>query len=237
MHSGVRTDRPTRYAIIPTYNRPAELVRLVGQLEEWADYVVILDNGSVPPVSQDALWALHPKTMPLVIERRAKPPQLYRMWNVAFEAITARELRQERADGGPRTWDVAVFNDDTDLPPGWLEQVNAGLRGPEAPAAACTWAGGHVLHKRSPDGYIGSRMCPWAFMVRGELGLRADERFGWWWGDTDFDWRLRQSGGVPLLPGAVPGNTLANSTTVGVLAEQAGRDGQAFAAKWGRRPW
>lgn len=227
MHSGVRTDRPTRYAIIPTYNRPAELARLVGQLEEWADFIVILDNASVPPVSEIELRAAHPETLPVVIQWPDKPPQLYRMWNAGFEA----------AWSSGDTWDVAVFNDDTDLPPGWLEQVNAGLRGPEAPAAACTWAGGHVLHKRLPDGYIGSRMCPWAFMVRGELGLRADERFGWWWGDTDFDWQLCQSGGVLLLPGAVPGNTLANSTTVGVLAEQAGRDGQAFAAKWGRRPW
>jgi hypothetical protein len=80
-------------------------------------------------------------------------------------------------------------------------------------------------------------MCPWAFILRGEVGLRADEKFGWWWGDTDLDWQACAAGGVLLLPGPVPANTLANSTTVGALAEQAGRDGQYFTAKWGRRPW
>jgi hypothetical protein len=80
-------------------------------------------------------------------------------------------------------------------------------------------------------------MCPWAFVVRGELGLRADEKMRWWWGDTDFEWQAIQAGGVLMLPGYTALNTLANSTTHGVLAEQAGRDGETFALKWGGRPW
>jgi len=93
------------------------------------------------------------------------------------------------------------------------------------------------LLKTRHDGNIASRMCPWAFILRGEAGLRADDNFGWWWGDTDLDWQACNKGGVLLLPGEVPANTLANSTTVGALAEQAGRDGQYFADKWGHRPW
>lgn len=228
-------DRPARYALIPTHNRPDELARLVGQLEAWADTIVIIDNASTPPVSEVEYRALFPNTMVIVVEVGDQPPNLYRLWNVGFEAIHT----MEQAIGRNHQWDIAVLNDDTLLPVGWAHYVSTNLRNHGA-AAASTFPfphPGEAMLKTRHDGNIGSRMCPWAFIIRGELGLRADENFGWWWGDTDLDWQACGKGGVLLLPGEIPANTLANSTTVGALAEQAGRDGEYFVAKWGFRPW
>lgn len=228
-------DRPARYALIPTHNRPDELARLVGQLEPWADTIVIIDNASQPPVSEID-FCRFPGTSVVVVEVPDQPPNLYRLWNIGFTEIATKELI---ADARPRQWDVAVLNDDTLLPDGWADYVSGHLRTSTA-AIACTFPfphPGEAMLKTRADGNIRTRMCPHAFIIRGELGLRADENFGWWWGDTDLDWQACGKGGVLLLPGEIPANTLANSTTVGVLAEQAGRDGQYFAAKWGFRPW
>jgi hypothetical protein len=156
------------------------------------------------------------------------------MWNRAFALIetTARIMNESK-------WDVIVLNDDAVLPDGWLDYVTSALREGSA-AVACTDPYGTLtmpLLKTRPDGNIQTRMCPWAFVVRGELGLCADEDLRWWWGDTDFDWQACNAGGVLLLPGYTTQNTGANSTTHGALAEQAGRDGETFVQKWGWRPW
>jgi hypothetical protein len=232
----------TRYAIIPTRNRPEQLISLLKQLEGQVDLVYVIDNASDEPLSSLWLRVSVPNVRTIVERDDEQPPHLYKMWNTAFNVIegTAKIM-------GEKLWDVAVFNDDTSLPAGWCDYVaNALSRNPgddnrQVPAIACTYAQTGISNvpylKTQIDGNIMTRMCPWAFVVRGELGLRADESMRWWWGDTDFEWQAIQAGGVLMLPGEAPLNTLANSTTHGALAEQAGRDGETFALKWGRRPW
>lgn len=215
---------------------------LVKSIEHQCDYVIVIDNASDPPVSKKWMKAhLRDDIRLNLIRVPDQPPNLYALWNLGF--FIARTAASVQRDGA---WDVAVFNDDTELPEGWFDYVASQLRstGPYKntiePAVACTDPYGLLtvpLIKLQPDDNIATRMCPWAFIVRGELGLRADESMHWWWGDTDFDWQACAAGGVLLLPGRMAKNTCANSTTVGALAEQAGRDGETFAAKWGRRPW
>jgi hypothetical protein len=231
-----------RYAIIPTRNRHAQLISLLKSLEGQVNIAYVIDNAGDEPLS--SLWLRQHSSVRTIVHRDdEQPPHLYKMWNAAFNVIegTAKMM-------GEKFWDVAVFNDDTSLPDRWYDYVAAGLaRTPDSvgkiqiPAIACTYAQtgiSNVPHlKTQIDGNIATRMCPWAFVVRGELGLRADESMRWWWGDTDFEWQAIQAGGVLMLPGEAPLNTMANSTTHGALAEQAGRDGETFAIKWGRRPW
>lgn len=233
--------RATRYALIPTHNRPTELARLVRQLDGQADTIIIIDNASDPAVGEVELRASVEHAHVAIIRDDEQPPNLYRLWNVGFKAIEAwHNVYSRQADLGQ--WDVAVFNDDTSIPEGWYDYVAAPLvHRSTAVAVSCTDPYGiltaPLLKTQSGDGNINIRMCPWAFVVRGELGLRADESFGWWWGDTDFDWQACRAGGVLLLPGYTTQNTLANSTTHGALAEQAGRDAVTFQHKWGFRPW
>lgn len=216
-----------RYAVITTHNRLEHLDALVGALYPQVDYITIVDNASDPPVSPTR-YDLYTN----VIRDDEQPPNLYRLWNLGLEVV--REHAEALGE-----WDVAIFNDDVTLDGNWFTNVATALRsGPYA--VASTSAHGTISQPRvmtQPGGGIWERMCPWAFVTRGELGLRADEDYRWWFGDTHFEWVARQSGGVIIVPGPIPGNTCANSTTVGALAEQAGRDGETFARKWGSRPW
>lgn len=227
---------PPRAAVVTTYNRLVELTRLLTQLgEQSVALIVVVDNDSeASPLTLELLAPLVPYSEVILLRYARRPPNLYEMWNSGFVAI-ARCAEQR----GWLMWDTGVFNDDATLPPGWFNAVARAMREHSA-AAASSDPYGHVkasLLRTEPDGLLATRMCPWAFVTRGELAMRADENFGWWWGDTDLDWRCRQTGGVVIIPGYLTGNTCANSTTTGELAEQAGRDGEYFTKKWGRRPW
>lgn len=222
-----------RYAVIPTHNRPDHLAELVNQLGTSCDYIVIIDNASDPPVDMQILLedSLARATIHIIRDEE-QPPNLARFWNVAFEWIESQEVDSD-------AWNVAVFNDDAKLPPGWYDYVAKALREYDVVAASAD-AYGHVktpMVRYRPDNDLMTRMCPWAFMFRGESRPRADEKLRWWWQDTDLEWRFRLAGGTVMMPGYVVRNVGANSSTHGELAEQAGRDRRAFAAKWGYNPW
>jgi len=225
-----------RYAIIPTHNRHTELQRLITQLQHDVDDVIVVDNASDPPVDicsliQDA----HARLKRIRVLRDAEqPPHLYHMWNEGLAEIESCTVARRTS-----AWDVAIFNDDAIIPAGWFDTVSTGLRTHGVAAASTGW-NGHVTRDRvlrvPGEGGFSARLCSWAFITRGELHLRADERFKWWYGDNDFDWTARQTAGVVLLPGPIVVNEHANSTTVGPLAEQSGHDAEAFKQKWSRLP-
>ena len=210
------------------------LTELVKSLSGTVDYLIIVDNASDPPIlAHEMKGASGIETF--VLHTPIQPPQLYLFWNMAFDV--ARKVATE--NHGVSEWNVAVLNDDTQLPASWATAIGAELRQSPAVISCGSMNHGNKQHslKTGSDVSLGSRMTPHAFIMKGESGLRADERYQWWWGDTDLDLQARNAGGVLVVPGYVAVNRCANSTTVGELAEQAGRDGETFAAKWGRRFW
>lgn len=229
-----------RYAIIPTHNRREQLTQLVTTLRDRCDVTVIIDNASQPAITPE--WFVQRDEQPassmkiIIVRDDEQPPNLSRLWNVGFDVIAAHAAQLDVT-----RWDVAILNDDTVLPGDWYDAVSLALRDHLTAVVACGATTDHVcapiLHTDPHNGSILTRMTPWAFIIRGELNVRADESLHWWWGDTDLDWQARQLGGVLIIPGYVALNTLANSTTHGVLAEQAARDGETFRQKWGWRPW
>ena len=235
-----------RVAVVPTHDRPVELARLLDALAPQCHAVVVIDNASTPPVDLPERWpaqgmeddaapGTHLRMRVLIIRDEEQPPNLYRLWNVGLT------VAHEYVRGGDYTGhDVAIFNDDAVVPPGWWDVVSGALRAHPTAAVACTPAYAPIpapVLKTAPDGDLFGRMTPWAFVARGELGQRADERFGWWFGDTSWDWQARKLGGVLTVPGPIVANTGANSSTVGALAEQAGRDRQTFIEVYGSVPW
>lgn len=225
-----------RYAVVPTHNRHDELTQLVSQLSLQCDGVVIIDNASSPPVNARSLHDAADWNLNITIIRDTEqPPNLSRLWNVGLNAV---KITMDLI--GEDLWNVAIINDDAVMPDDWWDDVSANMR--KTPAvAACRYSyegnTSELALKTTPDANIGQRLCGWAFMMRGESGLRIDERFRWWYGDTDLDWQARTTGGMLLVPGKPVGNVHANKSTVGVLAEQAGRDRQTFVEKWGWAPW
>ncbi len=219
-----------RYAIVPTHNRPARLLALVVSLGTQCDRIVVLDNASTPPVDEKHLQASVPEHCAVeVIRDEQQPPNLARFWNVMFDRCA--ELAKD-----DEAWDVAVFNDDSVVPAGWYDATATAMRQHETAVVAHT--GDRPVP--APDLLTdfnferSRRMAPHAFVVRGEVGLRADESMQWWYFDDDFCRQAIQAGGVLAVPGPVVVNAQANSSTFGPLAEQAQRDRETFEAKWSR---
>jgi hypothetical protein len=214
-----------RYAVIPTHNRPELLTALVASLGNQCDHIVVLDNASEPPVDVEQLRKA--ADIPVeVIRDEEQPPHLSRFWNVMLD-----EVSDQAKAAGHDAYDVAVFNDDSILPAGWYDACSNGLREHKTAVIAHTTPTTPTLLTAlhlDPS----NRMTPHAFVVRGEAGLRADESMHWWYFDDDLSWQARLAGGVLSVPGPNVVNARANSTTVGVLAEQAQRDQATFMQKW-----
>lgn len=215
--------RPS-YAVVLTHDRPGLLARCVDAIAPQVDHVIVVDNASDPPVLLDSK---PPNTT--VVYVPDQPPNLARLWNRQLDVIASRRWPR-------RPWDVALLCDDVEVPAGWFACVSDAMRAHDA-AAASTHS-----YAPAPRPYVlteltngADRMCPWAFMLPGEKGLRADESMRWWYCDTDLDWQARLSGGTVVAAGPVAVNQLVGDFTARRvdLSLQAHRDGATFNAKWG----
>lgn len=220
---------PTRACVILTHNRPQMLVDCVTAIGPQVDLIVVMDNASDPPTTLADLPPVDADIM--VCNIPDQPPNLSRLWNQALTIL--------KAIGDPR-W-VAFLCDDTTPPAGWMRAVVEGMQATGA-AAGCSnpWGANHPpIVKTEPDGDIMGRMPGWAFVLDATRGLRADESMAWWWLDTSVDFDARKNGGMVMVGGyPVPNHRPGEYTnSKPELGEQAGRDGEAFAARWGWRPW
>jgi GT2 family glycosyltransferase len=87
------------------------------------------------------------------------------------------------------------------------------------------------------DELAGQTMTGFCFVVRGEARLRCDERFVWWYGDSDLERQVRAQGKQTVcVGGARVSHFTPMQSTRGDLLEQAKRDEAAFAEKWGLDP-
>lgn len=226
--------------MVPTHNRLEQLATLVKSLEGQCEHLIVIDNASTEPVSM--LWLkmqlVDPKSMGInVVYDDEQPPNLSRLWNrgIDLAALSCRIFSTAK-------WDVAVLNDDAVVPPGWWDAVSGAMRATTAVAASADPFGelpagrSHLWLANAPMS-VHTRLAGWAFMLRGEEKLRADERLRWWYADDLLSLQARERGGLVHVGGLVVSNTGANSSTVGVLAEQAGRDRQTFIDITGRQPW
>lgn len=224
-----------RYAIIPTHNRPDRLLALVASLGKQVDHIVVLDNASDPPVDWSQLASAALPAVVEVIRDPEQPPNLARFWNVMFDHCLVHARGGDCTPGATLDpYDVGVFNDDAIVPAGWFDICSTVLRGHETAAVAHTGTS-PVHHHELISAYPyprDKRMCPWAFVVRGEVHLRADESMRWWFFDDDFNRQAIDAGGVLAAPGPLVINAHAVQSTTGVLAEQAEADRKTFEAKW-----
>lgn len=225
-----------RIAIIPTYNRPDELARAVEALAPQCSLVVIIDNASDPPARP-----VVPGAIIHLLRDDEQPPNLSRLWNVGLDTVRDLVHGMDLLDESHQ-WDVAIVNDDAIVPPGWFDTVAKAMRQTDCVAGSSTpfdmpLPNSAVYTERDEPPGVHNRLTGWAFVLRGEAGLRFDESMRWWCGDDDMSMQARRNGGLVHVGGYPVANTKANSTTVGVLAEQAAKDMQAFVDKWGCRPW
>lgn len=206
------------FVVIASKDRPEMLSALRARLAGQATDVFVMDNGY--DVAPDGS-----------IEAHGWP--LHRMWN---EGLT----RAEEAAAG-RPFNVAVLNDDVDVPADFLARLESGLRARDDIWVACP----NHQDLDIPDGQAmpvvadGQAMSGWAFMLRGEAGLRFDERFVWWYGDADLERQVRQAGKHVVCVGGCHAHhldPLRSTLDDPVRLAQAEVDERRFAEKWGVDP-
>ena len=223
--------RPFRAAVIPTRDRHDLLADCINSVIDQVDRVIIIDNLSQPPIDPEP-W--HGKVG--VVSLPIDPPNISTLWNVG---ITLADSQAHRA--GADAWDIAVLNSDVVIPPGWTETLSHAMRMTTAVLAYPDQHGGRqaILHTKAEPIDLRRRITGFAYMLRGEHGLRFDETLAWWFGDDDGDWRAREQGGALLVPGIPVEHRCPNVSTNErpELIEQTGRDRATFQAKWGRTPW
>lgn len=229
------------WAVIPSRNRREQLNNLYRKLIKDNVHVVIVDNGytdspiDVPPEFTDRVWF----DAPTVIKCHDDPPNLSQLWNFGLKYVHRMEAELHYGQTSPSEYCVAVLNDDIIIPDRFVSRLAEAL---ETTGGAAAYPDQHGYGQTFKHEYAGPislyrRMTGYAFALRGSAGIYADETLQWWYGDDDIDWRARQNGGSVLVGGLKVEHLTPNQTTVGVLAEQAGRDRETFIKKWGRAPW
>jgi GT2 family glycosyltransferase len=220
-----------RTAVIPTRNRHDLLADCISGVVDQVDSVIVIDNLSDPPIDPEP-W--HGKVG--VVSLPIDPPNISTLWNVGLSLADSQAHR-----AGADQWDIAVLNSDVVVPAGWVGTLSTAMRETTAVLAYPDQHGGQqqILHTKAEPIDLRQRITGYAFMLRGEHGLRFDESLAWWFGDDDGDWRARENGGALLVPGIPVEHRCPNGSMYErpELQEQAGRDRETFAAKWGRTPW
>jgi len=220
-----------RAAVIPTRDRHDLLTECVGSVVDQVDQVIIVDNLSDPPVDAEQ-W--HGKVA--VVRLPLDPPNISTFWNVG---IALADSNAHAA--GATAWDIAVFNNDVVVPPGWVESLSTAMRCTTAVLAFPDQHGGRqqILHTKAGPIDLRQRITGFAYMLRGEHGLRLDESMAWWYSDDDLDWQAREAGGALLVPGIPVDHRCPNGSLYErpELEAQTVRDRETFRQKWGRTPW
>ena len=216
------------YAVIPSNGRPV-LDECLAAIGDQVDTVILIGNNWQRPTGVGSYGAF------VTNDYDDGDCNISRWWNHGLDAAARLAAFQECSE-----WNVAVLNDDAIIPSGWVEMLGAAMRRTPAVLAYPDQAGGsaEILHTEAAPVPLSQRITGYAFMLRGEAGLRADESLVWWFGDDSIDWEARERGGALLVPG-IPVQHRAPDVQTNAspeLTAQAGRDRQTFINRWGKAP-
>jgi len=226
------------WAVVPSKRRlRTDLLALVDSLRDQAHGVVVVDNNDERDGAVDDEIAARGFAGARLqhIHLPGYPPNLSRLYNAGVEVVDAL-----MASLGTERYNVCLLNDDVVVPAGWAVSLEKALRGTPAAMAYTDRLGRSVLAlMTAPPPDFSHTATLWACMLRGELKLRYDEQFVWWYGDNDIDLRCRlDHGGTIAVPGPMPDHTHPSEETFNdpVLSRIANTDDAArFNAKWAAR--
>ena len=230
---GQRTHRIPRFAIIPSNNRPCvrDCVAAIAPqvdcvIRVWTREAAGSDGFSVGG-SPEFVSLNDPGDI-----------NISRWFNKGLNYIDTWHMMAKAFGTSTDKWDVAILNDDAIVPEGWFDAVSAKMREMKV-AAACSGGAAvsmPVLHTQPGPVPIHTRMYGPAFMVAGELGLRANEELKWWFTDDWMDWESRKLGGMVMIPGYQVQHLHPNGQMTGELQEQVSRDATRFKEIYGMMP-
>lgn len=225
-----RTWHYPRYAVIPTTGRDC-LYQCLDAIRPQVDRVLGI---WAPRYEAEEDWEHGPPDPDLLVGTVEIHEQrnISRWWNMGIDAA-----KQAALEEGVTRWDVAVLNDDAIVSADWFNKVATTMRSMNVAAASMGPVRLPVLHTRPGSTRLDQRMAGFAFILAGELGVRADETMQWWCGDNDIDMQSRLKGGTVILPDNGVKHLYPDQGTTGTLAARTAIDMQRFVDKWGFRPW
>src|SRR5690606_4513546 len=142
---------------------------------------------------------------------------------------------------GATEWDIGVLSSVVAVPPAWVERRSAAMRPSTAVLACPDQQDGRrpIIHTNAAPVAPLHRTTGYAYLLRGEAGLRLDESMAWWFSDDSLDWEAREQGGALLVPGIPVDHRCPNGSLYErpELEAQTVRDRETFRLKWGRTPW
>ena len=215
------------YAIIPTNGRDCFEDCLKSVMPQ-VDRVIVIEGGPE---------AAYLEPMPFGWDFSViREPELNisKWWNLGLSLIADRA-----AEFHYPKWNVAILNDDVILPPDWVKVVSTHMREMKAAAASSgNPSPVRALHTQPGPVDLSTRLQGFAFILAGEMGVRANETLKWYFSDDHVDWLSRQKGGVLSIPGYHVEHRYPNGQVTAEIHVQIAEDAKTFAAYWnGLRPW
>lgn len=189
--------------------------------------IVVVSNGEDPPTPDEIPEAR-------VLIDRDPVYNMPRWWNMGLDYVA----EQNRG----KNYEVFIFGSDTMAHHDTVIRLAEVLRESDL-AATCPDRYGIL-----PDNYIhfedrletirdmNYRMTGYAFVLRGELEMRADPQFRSWYIDDDLEWQARERGGTGMVGGLRVGHPLTGSPLSPMLQQWATEDREKFKTKWGAYP-
>lgn len=208
----------------PDLDKMNDSIRLLGLPK---GRVVVVSNGVDRPRAEEIPEAT-------VVDYADLEYNMPHWWNVGLDEVS------RRADGEP--YEVFVFNADTGADHDVVVRLAEVLRENDLAATGPdrfnSIPAGQVIenHDLSPMNNMNHRMTGYAFVLRGELELRADPQFRHWYIDDDLEWQARHAGGVGMVGGLTVRHPYGGNPLTPVLAQWAVEDRERFQAKWGSYP-
>lgn len=160
-------------------------------------------------------------------------------WDLGLDHIAEHYDHHGR---GLAKWDVLLIESDAWITAEDLYEVRLEMRRSGCIMAGADWQGhlhgrGTNLVRRThaPILPMTHRLPGIASVVAGEVGMRHDSQFRWWYADDDYEWQHRVYGGTVL----VGGTTVQHSGTTPLVGERAAyavEDRERFRVKWGGTP-
>lgn len=213
-----------RYAVIPTNGRDVIHECLEAILPQ-VDYAIVVETTTMAIPAQA-------KVLPVWADKLGDI-NISKWWNQGRDLA---DWRARRLDA--KIWDIAYLNDDAIVPENWFSAVSTKMR--EMNCAAASSGGPFpmpALYTKPGPVDLFARMQGFAFIMKGELGIKADERFSWYCSDDHMDWKAREHGGVVVIPGVPVDHRFPNGQVTPQIQVQIAQDMANFVEVWGMRPW
>lgn len=186
--------------------------------------VVIVANGENPPQAKEL-----PKAT--VISYPTSEYCMSNWWNAGLDYAASKAKGK---------YEVFISNADTIVSGEVVEALAKALRTHDlaatGPDQADAVQGDIHIETRAEPFDLRYRLPGYAFMLRGELDLRADPQFRHWYLDDDLEWQARQAGGTGIVKGLKVYHPPGGNPLPPMLQQFAAEDREKFAAKWGTYP-